>query len=197
MAFVAGSDFKLLPESSSGFLDEGDCGMQYDEEKQVLQSIYSKWPSLSVGSQHAMGTVITKGSVSGPYLFNIFLNDPEIKLGNETLGFKYAGDCTIIAPVYHDIDHSTDLINQFVRWAGQNRMNSNPTKCKELIMYKRGYTAEVYSSILGIPQTREVTILGLTFQPNCKSALTLKKSYVKLTNAYMSSDACEKKAVAK
>ena len=60
MAFVAGSDFKLLPESSSGFLDEGDCGMQYDEEKQVLQkkSIYSKWPSLSFGSQHAMGIVI-------------------------------------------------------------------------------------------------------------------------------------------
>ena len=56
----------------------------------------------------------------------------EIKLGNETLGFKYADDCTIIAPVYYDIDHSTDLINQFVRWADQNRMNSNSTKCKEL-----------------------------------------------------------------
>ena len=43
---------------------------------------------------------------------------------------------TIIAPVYDDIDHSADLINQFIRWAGQNRMNSNSTKCKELIMYK-------------------------------------------------------------
>ena len=37
-----------------------------------------------------------------PYLFNIFLNDLEIKLGNETLGFKYADDCTIIAPVYRE-----------------------------------------------------------------------------------------------
>jgi len=45
----------------------------------------------------------------------IFRNDLEITLGNETLGFKYADDCTIIAPVYHDIDHFTDLINQFVR----------------------------------------------------------------------------------
>ena len=58
-------------------------------------------------------------------MFNIFLNDLEIKLGNETLGFKYADDFTIIASVYDDIDHSADLINQFVRWAGQNRMNSN------------------------------------------------------------------------
>ena len=42
-------------------------------------------------------------------MFNIFLNDLEIKLGNETLGFKYADDCAIIAPVYDDIDHSADL----------------------------------------------------------------------------------------
>ena len=92
-------------------------------------------------------------------MFNIFLNDLEIKLGNETLGFKYADDCTIIAPVYDDIDHSADLINQFVRWAGQNRMNSNSTKCKKLIMYKKRHTAEAYNSILGIPQTSTVTIL--------------------------------------
>ena len=55
-------------------------------------------------------------------MFNIFLNDLEIKLGNETLGFKYADDCTIIAPVYDDIDHSADLINQFVRWAGHDEL---------------------------------------------------------------------------
>ena len=67
---------------------------------------------------------------------------------------------------YMMIDHSAELINQFVRWAGQNRMNSNSTKCKELIMYKKPHTAEVYNSILGIPQTNTVTILGLTFQPN-------------------------------
>ena len=35
-------------------------------------------------------------------------------------------------------------------------------------MHTKGYTAEAYNSILGIPQTSEVTILGLTFQPNCK-----------------------------
>jgi len=50
-------------------------------------------------------------------LFNIFVKDQEIKLGNETLGFKYADDCTVIAPESYDIDHSTDLINQFVGWA--------------------------------------------------------------------------------
>ena len=58
-------------------------------------------------------------------------------------------------------------------------MNSNPTKCKELIMYKRGYTAEAYSSILGIPQTSGVTILGRIFQPNCKFSTHLKEKLCK------------------
>ena len=103
----------------------------------------------------------------------------EIKLGNGILGIKYADDCMIIAPVYDDIEHCAELINQFVRWAGQNRMHSNSIKCKELIMYKKRYTAEAYNSILGIPQTSTVTILGLTFQPNCKFSTHLKEKLCK------------------
>ena len=96
-------------------------GFLRDRQRRVIfGSSVCNWKTVNKGT--------TQGSVSGPYLFNIFLNDLEIKLGNETLGFKYADDCTIIAPVYDDIDHSADLINQFVRWAGQNRMNSNSTK---------------------------------------------------------------------
>ena len=130
------------------------------KQRVIFGSFVCNWKTVNKGT--------TQGSDSGPYLFNIFLNDLEIKLGNETLGFKYADVCTIIAPVYDGIDHSADLINQFVRWAGQNRMNSNSTKCKELIiMYKKRHTAEAYNSILDIPQTSTVTILGLTFQPNC------------------------------
>ena len=98
-------------------------------QRVIFGSSVCNWKTVNKGTTH--------GSVSGPYLFNIFLNELEIKLGNETLDFKYADHCSIIASVYHDIDHSTDLINQFVRWAGQNGMNSNSTKCKERIMCKK------------------------------------------------------------
>jgi len=53
-------------------------------------------------------------------------------------------------------------------------------------MHKKGYTAEAYNSILGIPQTTEITILGLTFQPNSKFSTHLKETLCNLlANAYM------------
>ena len=64
-------------------------------------------------------------------------------------------------------------------------------------MYKKRHTAEAFKSILGIPQTSTVTILGLTFQPNCKFSTHLKEKLCKLINACMSSGASEKKDVAK
>ena len=141
------------------------------KQRVIFGSSVCNWKTVNKGT--------TQGSVLGPYLFNVFLNDLEIKLGNETLGFKYADDCTIIAPVYDDIDHSAELINQFVQWTGQNRMNSNSTKYKDLIMYKKRHTAEAFNSILGIPQTSTVTILGLTIQSNCKFSTHLKEKLCK------------------
>ena len=41
----------------------------------------------------------TQGSISGPHLFNIFLNDLNITFGNHDALFKYADDSTITAPV--------------------------------------------------------------------------------------------------
>ena len=98
--------------------------MRDRKQRVIFGSSVCNWKTVNKGT--------TQGSVSGPYVFNIFLNDLEIKLGNETLGVKYADDCTIIAAVYDDVDHSAELINQFVQWAGQNRMNSNSTKYKDL-----------------------------------------------------------------
>ena len=48
--------------------------------------------------------------MSGSYLFRIFLNDLEISIGEETICFKYADDCTIVAPVFKNNDSAAGLV---------------------------------------------------------------------------------------
>ena len=120
----------------------------------------------------------TQGSVSGPYLFNIFLNDLNITLGNHDALFKYADDSTIIAPVWKEVDYSDQLVSQFLDWTNTNGMSCNPSKCKELTIKKRG-NHDLYSPIGMIPSCKEVEILGVTFQCDSKFSLHVKNKLIK------------------
>ena len=51
-----------------------------------------------------------------PYLFNIFVIDLNITLGNHDALFKYADDSTIIAPVWKEVNYSDQLVSQFLDW---------------------------------------------------------------------------------
>ena len=70
------------------------------KQRIVHNNVICNWKPVNKGT--------TQGSVSGPYLFNIFLNDLEVKIDTEAVGFKYADDCTIIAPVLKDHDYASD-----------------------------------------------------------------------------------------
>ena len=74
--------------------------------------------------------------MSGPYLFNIFLNDLEQNLMVFNL-FKYADDPNIVAPVWKNYDSSAVLVNDFLKWSENNQMLCNPSKCRELTFRKK------------------------------------------------------------
>ena len=124
----------------------------------------------------------TQGSVGGPYLFNVFLDDLEVFMNDMPLLFKYADDSTIVTRVWKDSDTSADLVNQFLSWSINNRMLCNPSKFKELIFRKKesSGTRHQYASVNSIPQCDRPVLLGPTFQPNCKFSEHVR---LKLTKA--------------
>ena len=121
----------------------------------------------------------TQNSMSGPYLFNVFLNDLEIKLGSTPALFKYADDSTIVAPVWKGgSDTSSDLVEALLTWANCNSMSCNPDRCKELVIKKKRNSA-FYPVVRNIPQHATLDLLGLTFQNDCKFSAHIKAKLCK------------------
>ena len=129
------------------------------QQRVVYNGFEGQWREVNRGT--------TQGSVSGPYLFNVFINDLEINLEGRPALFKYADDSTIIAPFWGNGQCRTDLVDQFLNWSSRNRMTCNPAKCKEIIFHKKGFSQDI-APVSNIPQCAELSILGVTFQQNCK-----------------------------
>ena len=62
-----------------------------DNDELLAIIFLGHWKSVNRGT--------TQGSVSGPYLFNIFLNDLEIFFNGCPVLFKYADDSTIVSTI--------------------------------------------------------------------------------------------------
>ena len=71
-------------------------------------------------------------------------------------------------------------MNQFLGWTNDNAMSCNPSKCKELVICKKGVDGGSFEPVAGIPKCDQLTILGMTFETNCRFTLHVK---IKLTKA--------------
>ena len=136
----------------------------------IYNSFQGQWQCVNRGT--------TQGSVSGPYLFSIFINDLEISIDNHPALFKYADDSTLIVPVWSNGHCRTDLVDQLLTWSKENSMICNPSKCKEIIFRKKGFIQDVVQ-VNNIPQCTELPILSVTFQENCKYSEHVRSKLIK------------------
>ena len=110
----------------------------------------------------------TQGSASGPYIFNLFINDLEIENSSHTHLIKYADDSSLsVEFTTSDLDESSNVIKQYMAWSCSNYMPCNLTKCKELILREKCYV-ESLDPIYHICQAEYLKLLGITFQSNCR-----------------------------
>ena len=80
---------------------------------------------------------------------------------------KYADDSDIISPMYDTADRSEALVKKFTEWSSKNGMSCNPSRCKEIVFKKKSCT-QVFPLVSGISQTSALSILGVTFQEDCR-----------------------------
>ena len=107
----------------------------------------------------------TQGSLSGPHLFNLFINDLAVRDNELTSIVKYADDTAMLVKVSkNEIDLSQEVVNQFFSWTQDNAMACNPKKCNELILRKK--VAHDIDPVINITQVSCLNVLGVTLQSN-------------------------------
>src|SRR6266516_3209982 len=132
-----------------------------------INGLYSEWAEVSSG--------VPQGSILGPLLFTIFINDLELGIKNNML--KFADDSKlwgIAETTQYSMDLQQDL-NVLGNWAVKNQMEFNVNKCKVMHIGKKNVKEEY--SLMGelIPVTREEKDLGVFFSDSFKPSLNCNK----------------------
>ena len=111
----------------------------------------------------------TQGSVSGPHLFNVFVNDLIIKEENKAALDKYAGDATLQVSCVVQFPglHFNLLRSVHELQTETNYMSCNTSSCKELVLKKSGRAEQyILPSIKNMEQCPKLNLMGVTFQFN-------------------------------
>ena len=120
---------------------------------------YSEWANTSKG--------VPQGSILGPLLFKVFINDIFNVLNKSTL-YNYADDNTL-SYSHHNAETLIQVLqcdcSAMLQWFDQNQMKANPDKFQAISFGKRGNRDIPHLSCesIHIPCEDSVSLLGVNF----------------------------------
>ena len=127
-----------------------------------LGQTFSTWMGVSAG--------VPQGSLLGPLLFNIFMNDLVFAIKNCRL-INYADDSKLYLshqdPLVVQDGINQDLANT-IQWFQQNGMIANPEKYQAVVLGNTAHDFEIKCSEELIPISNEMKLLGVTLDNKLK-----------------------------
>lgn len=141
------------------------------KQRLVFQGTVCDWKEVNKGT--------TQGSVSGPHLFNLFINDLEVRNCPNTTLIKFADDSSILIPITKSIpDEAPKALTEFKDWSYTNCMPGNDNKSKEVLFVKKGVINPT-TAIQPIEQRPTLKILGVTFEATSRFRAHVKEKLIK------------------
>ena len=106
---------------------------------------------------------VSQGTVIGPFLFSLMVDDINLEDVERNLLTKFADDLTLSAPVKISGDSAVEEVKNIKGWVNENRMTLNMSKTWEIVV--RGRTKKLPPpQIDNIERKSWLNLLGMILQ---------------------------------
>ena len=127
------------------------------KQRVTLNGICSSWKDICIG--------VPQGSILGPLLFNIYINDLMFDFGDRTSVCNYADDNTIFASA-KSLTEIKDRLEMSLlsvsTWFANNGLQLNAKKCQLIVLGKpRDYIFSINVGNSLLKECEEVKLLGI------------------------------------
>ena len=135
------------------------CSYLHNRHRRVkIHDAKSDWLSIEKG--------VPQGSILGPLLFNIFINDIFF-IDNDVTIYNYADD-NCVSYAHNDIDIIKNVlecdVKKMLYWFKINSLEANPSKFQSMLLKNKNVNAEDFNIIVDndtIDLTASMNVLGI------------------------------------